>query len=483
MKTYRQHSFFDDTPEDSSDSEPGPVEESSQPQETEGETLSNADGCENVDAENIATPEIAADADPDDAGEPDHEPIVSDDGPDSDVEADADAEPAEEAPSEFFETIHDPGQDAVNTFFGPPRLDRPRPERPRLIPQWLPIAGACVIIAALLGLGLVWWSSQQANIPTPKIAGVDVATATTRLAEQGLKLTVSDRHFSTTAAGTVLSQTPAAGTKLRRGDSVTVIISAGTEQFTMPDVVGNGLLLAEGTLATKGLDVRVERQPSQQPSDTVLASNPPPGAMVHTGDIVRLTVAAAGPATAVLLPYDMTGVTVLLDPAPAADALTDVPLDVARRLRSLVEASHGTVVTTRALADSESLAETDARAQKAAATSATVAIGFSTLAQGAPGLVVYAPSPVLPHASASAKLVSRITSDLASSGTAVRSATSTSDTVLAAASSPWTRVQLGALSQKEDLARFSDPAWEDAVARGIYKSIAALYGRKSAGQP
>jgi hypothetical protein len=247
----------------------------------------------------------------------------------------------------------------------------------------------------------------------------------------------------------------------------------------MPDVVGNGVLLAEGLLQTKGLDVRIERQPSQQPSDTVLSSNPPAGSVVHTGDIVRLTVAAAGQPTALLLPYDMSGVTVLLDPAPVNDALNDVPLDVARRLRSLIEASRGTVVTTRALADASALAEPAARAQKASATSSTVSVGLSTLPVGAAGLVVFAPSPILPHASASAKLASLVASDLASNGTSVQTSTLTSDSVLSAAGSPWTRVQLGAFSQRDDVAKFTDPAWEDTVARALYKAIAALYGRKT----
>ena len=417
---------------------------------------------------------------PGDLGSED-EPDVSDEPPadEPDGGEGQDASEDESASSEYV-GISDPGQGAVDAFFGPPRLDRPRLPRPPLIPRWIWIAAASLVAIVFVALGMAWWSSTQATIATPKLTGVDVATATTRLAEQGLKISVSDKHFSPSKAGTVLSQVPAVGTKLRNGDTVTVVVSAGTEQFSMPDVVGDGMLLAQGILATKGLDVRVERAPSQQPSDTVLASNPAPGQVIHTGDIVLLTVATAGPSTDILLPYDMSGVTVLIDPAPVNDALTDVPLDVARRLRSLLEASHGKVVTTRALADPSALAEPSARAQKAAATTATVAVGLSVQPVGGAGLVVFTPSPILAHASASAKLASVVASDLALGGQTVRSATSTTDTVLAAGHSPWTRIQLGSLSQREDVAKFSDPAWEDTVARGLYKAIAAVYGRKTA---
>jgi N-acetylmuramoyl-L-alanine amidase len=279
----------------------------------------------------------------------------------------------------------------------------------------------------------------------------------------------------------VLSQTPSANTELKPGATVTVVVSAGSEQFALPDVIGNGLLLARGRLETKGLEVRVETQPSKLPSDTVLSSNPAPGQSVHTGDIVRLTVAAPGPTTELLLPFDMRGVTVVLDPAPVNDALGDVPLDVARRVRSLIEASHGVVRTTRALADTSTLEAAPARAQRAANGASTVAVGLSASTVGSGGLTVFSPSPVLPHASESAKLASRLASDLAIEAGPVSSSTSTTDSVLGATNAPWSRVQLGSYASREDTAKFIDPNWEDKVARAIYRSLGALYGRKPAG--
>lgn len=380
-------------------------------------------------------------------------------------------------------SLADPGQRAVNAFFGPPRLTRERAVRPPLIPRWLVVAAGFLLGAGVLALGFGIWSSQQASISTPRLVGIGFGTAKTRLAEQGLRITVTERRFSASHRDTVLSQKPTPGTKLRSGDAVTVIVSAGSEQFSMPNVVGDGVLLARGVLGTKGLDVRVESQPSQQPSDTVLASSPAAGQVVHTGDIVLLTVAAPGPDAAVLLPYDMTGVTLCIDPAPANDALSDVSLDVARRLRSLVEASHGKVVTTRALADTSTLEAEPARAQKAAGTHSTLAIGFSTVPVGGAGLLVFSPSPILPHASESSRLCSRIASDLASGVGSVHVGTLTTDAVMVAADSPWCRIQLGALSQRVDVAKFSDTAWEDSVARSLYKAIAATYGHKTPGTP
>jgi hypothetical protein len=420
-----------------------------------------------------------ADVDPEsEATEPDDSESEATESADSEGEATGDEADDETAPDDG--AMLDPGQIAVADFFGPPRIDRDRHPRPQLIPQWIYIVGITILASSLLWLGSVWWSSLAADISTPEVVGVDVDTAQVRLEERGLKISVAERRFSPKAKDTVLSQNPVEGTKLNEGDTVVVIVSAGSEQFAVPDVVGSGLLLARGLLQAEGLDIAVDAQPSQQPSDTVLASNPPAGSLVHTGDIIHLTVAAPGAQTSqLLLPYEMKGVRVLIDPAPVSDPLADAPLDIARRLRALVEASHGTVVTTRALAGAPGDIGA-ARGEKAAAASATVAVGLSAAEVGGSGLVVYAPSPVLPYASQSSKLASIISSDLASRSSVVKASTLSSDSVLVGARSPWIRVQLGSMSQKDDVARFKDPAWEDSVARALYKGIAARYGRKTA---
>ena len=501
MSFFKQPSFFDESSEpaniaapaddvrdappddpepDSSDSEvlsSGPTEDS--------EARAGSGGGDATDAESVAgepLTEAVGAWRPEGTEPPAETSATTEDfssfwGPRDDASLEA---PAASADAASTGVIADPGQDAVDAFFGPPRLDRPRPERAPLIPRRVWIGAAGVLVVVMLVVIGTFLSGRAVNITVPQLTGSDVDTAKTRLAEEGLSLTVTERRFSSSATGMVLSQTPQPGTKAKSGDVVSVVVSAGSEQFALPNVVGNGLLLAKGQLETRGLEVRVEPQPSQQPSDSVLASNPPAGSAVHTGDIVRLTVAAPGPAAALLLPYDMNGVTVVIDPAPVNDAQADVTLNIARTLRSLIEASHGVVVATRALADTNVLEDVATRAQRAAASTATVALGLSTTPVGSGGLTVYAPSPVLAFASASARLSSRIASDLASEAGSVKSATSTTDTVLVAAKSPWSRVELGSFAQREDVAKFTDATWEDSVARALYRAIASTYGKKTA---
>lgn len=390
---------------------------------------------------------------------------------------------------DLLDTLTDEPTSAAETVADVPPtvpdvVDRPRPKRPPLIPRWILLTVLGVALVAAAVAGLVAYTTYTSRIEAPKVTGVDVGVARTRLAQQGLELVVSTRRFDALPADTVLEQSPAPGTELGRGDAVTVVVSAGTEEFVMPDVIGDGLALARGLLQDKGLEIRIESQPSNQPSDTVLSTNPGPRMSVRTGDIVRVTVASAGPSGTPLLPYAMKGVRVTLDPAPVAGQQVDVPLEVTRRLRSLLEASGASVITTRSLVDTGTASQAPARALRAAdgSSTATVALGISTDPAGVGGLTVTTPkSGSAPVVATSARLASEIASALAADSgvkTPKRSQVAT-DTVLGRTNAPWARVTLGSFGSADDVARFRDPAWADTVARALYKAIARLYGQKA----
>jgi N-acetylmuramoyl-L-alanine amidase len=341
-----------------------------------------------------------------------------------------------------------------------------------------------LVTAGAVALLLVVGATAAAVLPSlgrsavPRVIGLNVDVARTRLAQDGLKLQIIEHRFSPRPAGLVLVQMPAEGTRIRRSEPVRVVVSAGTEEFTMPDVIGDSQLLAKGILETKGLDVRIETSPSAAASDTVLSTNPGPGQIVHTGDIVRVVIAAAGPSNAVLLPYDLRNVTVVIDPEPVADGQVDIPLDVARRLRSLIEASRGKVIPTRALADTGTAEAAPTRAQRATAGTSTVGIGLSIVSSNPSGVIVFSPIATLPQTVASGKLSASIVSALAVENIVAKRSGAATDTVLGLIKAPWARLQLGSYSSKSDVAAFTDPAWEDSAARGLYRAIGEQYGKK-----
>ncbi|MBQ2391124.1 MAG: PASTA domain-containing protein [Clostridia bacterium] len=55
---------------------------------------------------------------------------------------------------------------------------------------------------------------------------------------QTYSIVVESKKYDDSKAGTILSQEPAAGTKIQKGDTIKIVISLGTEKFAMPNVMG-----------------------------------------------------------------------------------------------------------------------------------------------------------------------------------------------------------------------------------------------------
>ncbi|MBA4370590.1 MAG: hypothetical protein C0418_03305 [Coriobacteriaceae bacterium] len=357
------------------------------------------------------------------------------------------------------------------------------PRRKALLPVRAIVAAAVVVaVVAAVVLGAMV-ARRPVTVTVPNVAGLDVPVARSRLAEVGLFLERGDVRFSTIVARDgVIEQSPAPGSVLEEGAVVVVVVSAGSEEFEMPDVVGLRLDAARDALAAKGLAVQVETEPSQEPSDTVLRTLPAPGSRVRTSQTVRLTVASHGAASSALLPYRLDGRSFVIDPAPmprpsAGDtSAPDVPLEVARRLRSLLEASGAQVTVTRSLTDTDT--GVDPRLARARETSPAAVLGLSveTLAKGAAVLVppstperasIFVASSDLARSTMDALTAARVS---ASQGVAV------DDPILTVFLVPGIRIRLGSTASETDAAAFKDPAWADSVARAIYRALGEEFG-------
>ena len=353
----------------------------------------------------------------------------------------------------------------------------PRPRRDALIPLWVYGVLAAVLAVVAIAVGAQFALHRSVTATVPSVVGLDLDVARTRLLRAGFDFAEGDRRFSVRPEGEVLSQSPAAGRVLRRGSTVAVVASAGTERFKLPDVIGDGIALAKGTLEGKGLEVKVTQEASSQPKDTVLATNPSPGAQVRTGDIVIVTVAATSTIEGTLVPYQFDRALVVIDPSKASAQGTDITLEVARRLRSLLEASGAAVLVTRSLADRDF--SIDARAKRASGAAATAVVGLDVLAKGPGGYAVGTPSTLsAAQIPAATELSDALSAALTVDQRAPERLTFPGDAVSAVVTGPIARVTLGSLEDKEDAAALRDPNWADQVARMLYKALGEQYGRR-----
>jgi serine/threonine-protein kinase len=156
------------------------------------------------------------------------------------------------------------------------------------------------VLAILFAAGVTWYFSSQQKVVVPDVAGKTQSEAATTLGNVGFKLVVSGQQASSTVpTGTVVSENPPAGTAVRKGADVAVVLSTGLPTVAMPSVSGVSLTAASAAIASAGLTVgTVTRQNSDTfPADTVISASQSSGAQVTQGTAVDLVV-SAGQATA-----------------------------------------------------------------------------------------------------------------------------------------------------------------------------------------
>ena len=111
-----------------------------------------------------------------------------------------------------------------------------------------------------------------------------------------LNVTLGEETSSTIAKGRVIRTDPAIGTKVASGSNVTLIISGGGNQSTVPDVAGQSEADAKSILNTAGLvwEVRYQNVPAGDENDgLVISQSLQPDTQVNPGSKVTLIVGRA----------------------------------------------------------------------------------------------------------------------------------------------------------------------------------------------
>ncbi|WP_300279000.1 Stk1 family PASTA domain-containing Ser/Thr kinase [Peptacetobacter sp.] len=99
------------------------------------------------------------------------------------------------------------------------------------------------------------FGSKDAII-APNVEGMQVTQAETTVEDMGLNLKIVSYEYSYSAAeNEIISQDPDAGTELKEGDTITVVVSKGNNNKEEPNVVGMTLSQAQGMIQAKGFAV------------------------------------------------------------------------------------------------------------------------------------------------------------------------------------------------------------------------------------
>jgi len=154
-----------------------------------------------------------------------------------------------------------------------------------------------VAVSLVAAIVTMHFAIHGAEVQVPTLKGMTVADARSQTSGLGLNLNVDNRYYSAdVAAGHILTQSPVAGTVVRREWKVRVAESLGPQKVDVPDTVGTVERAAGLTLRRVGLEVGVTaRLPYGKAAEgTVLAQDPPAHAQGIERPGINLLVAAAG---------------------------------------------------------------------------------------------------------------------------------------------------------------------------------------------
>src|SRR6185437_927079 len=162
-------------------------------------------------------------------------------------------------------------------------------------------------IAASAGIG-AWLYGRLAFENTPNLVGLTQSQATNTLANDGLKYTIATTYSDKVAVGDVVSVSPSPGTPVKQGAVITLTVSKGQQDITVPNVSGQNQDDATNALKQRGFTVAVATDQASSgtvPKGSVVSYTPKGSA--PAGSTITLTI-SSGPKQVVV--RDVTGMTV-----------------------------------------------------------------------------------------------------------------------------------------------------------------------------
>ena len=173
---------------------------------------------------------------------------------------------------------------------GPEIIEVPESNSKRIL-AWVGI-GAAVLIAAIA----IFWAIVGLGgdkVAVPDVVGKTIEEAVADIEDAGLVVAdVQETEDPSAEPGSVVSQTPEAGTKVEKGSGVTLTIAVSTEMGEVPDIVGKTEEEARQLIIDAGFvpDPQPTQVSEEVPAGSIIEQTPAAGEQLAKGSAVSYVV-------------------------------------------------------------------------------------------------------------------------------------------------------------------------------------------------
>ena len=201
-------------------------------------------------------------------------------------------------------------------------------------------------VGAFLSFGKFWSTNE---VVVPDVVGKQMTLARQILEDKKLRVNVAETYSADVPPGQVVSQTPEAGSTVKEERLVTIYVSKGGEELTMPDLKGLTKAEAEAKLQKMGLKLgTVYEKNSDEEAGTVIQQDPNAGSKISKGQEVDIIVSKGKKAKKVSVP-NVIGAS----RESAQNAITARGLQVGSVTRQASSQAAGTVISQSVAGGSE----------------------------------------------------------------------------------------------------------------------------------
>jgi len=161
--------------------------------------------------------------------------------------------------------------------------------------RWIPwVLGLVVVLGVVGGVAYYLLAGGGQKYPVPLVNGEPVAQAQSQIQAAHLRSTVVDQANATVRKNYVIKSNPPEGNNVPANTLVTLYVSSGPGNVTVPNVQGKLEVAAETTLQNAGFTVVTQQDAaSTEPAGTVVSQSPVGNSQVAPGSKVTIYVSGA----------------------------------------------------------------------------------------------------------------------------------------------------------------------------------------------